>query len=136
MIVITKADDLAKIKEKSVIPYIKNLLSNIQKAYCPDRSLESVGAIYFLENEKDFDDFKKFGLSGRSIIPLLLGFGCTASGTCAAKTSDCAECSKRTLSALMFIPCGARLPLVLLFCNVLFSNADVPVFVFFYIYWF
>ena len=63
MIVITKSDDLAKIKEKSVIPYIKNLLSNIQKAYCPDRSLESVGAIYFLENEKDFDDFKKFGLS-------------------------------------------------------------------------
>ena len=63
MIVITKADDLDKIKEKSVIPYINNLLSNIQKAYCPDRSWESVGAIYFLENEKDFDDFKKFGLS-------------------------------------------------------------------------
>lgn len=63
MIVITKADDLDKIKEKSVIPYIKNLLSNIQKAYCPDRSLESVGAIYFLENEKDLEDFKKFGLS-------------------------------------------------------------------------
>lgn len=77
---------------------------------------------------------KKFGLSGRSIIPLLLGFGCTVSGTCAAKTSDCIKCSKRTLSALMFIPCSARLPLVLLFCNVLFSNAYVPVFVFFYIF--
>lgn len=63
MIVITKADDLAKIKENTIIPHIKILLSNIQKAYCPDCSLESVGAIYFLENEKDFDDFKKFGLS-------------------------------------------------------------------------
>ncbi|MBR3935866.1 MAG: ferrous iron transporter B [Oscillospiraceae bacterium] len=65
---------------------------------------------------------KKFGLSGRSIIPLLLGFGCTVSGTCAAKASDCIECSKCTLSALMFVPCGARLPLVLLFCNILFSG--------------
>ena len=54
---------MAEIDDKTIIPYIKNLLSNIQKAHCPDLSLESVGAIYFLENEKDFDDFKKFGLS-------------------------------------------------------------------------
>ena len=78
MIVITKADDLAKIKEKHVIPYIKNLLSNIQKAYCPARSLESVGAIYFLENEKDFDNFKKFGLSSPLFEEICNGYsdGC------------------------------------------------------------
>ncbi len=62
---------------------------------------------------------KKLGLTGRSIIPLVLGFGCTVSGICAAKSSDCAECSKQTLSALMFIPCSARLPLVILLCNSL-----------------
>ena len=62
MISITKSDDIAKITDTAIIPYIQSLVNNILKAY-PNHSIESVGAIYFVENEKDFDNFKEFGLS-------------------------------------------------------------------------
>ncbi len=66
--------------------------------------------------------FKKVGLSGKSAIPLLLGFGCTVNAVYAAKSSDSSETQKRTLSALMFIPCSARLPLTVLMCSALFPK--------------
>lgn len=78
----------------------------------------------FLARAAFVSDFvlKKIGLSGRSIIPLLLGFGCTVSAVYATKSSD-SECSKRsTLSSLMFIPCSARLPLTLLICKNIFPG--------------
>ncbi len=62
MINITKSDDIAKITDTAITPYIQTLLNNILKAY-PNHSIESVGAIYFVESELDFDKFKKFGLS-------------------------------------------------------------------------
>ncbi len=66
--------------------------------------------------------FKKMGLTGRSVIPLLLGFGCTVSAVYAAKASESEDFAKRTLSALMFIPCSARLPLSLLICKTVFGE--------------
>ena len=119
---------------EGLFPGLEFLISFLPELFLIFLVLSHLEESGFLAEFAFTSDFvlKRFGLSGRSIIPLLLGFGCTVSGTCAAKSSDCAECSKRTLSALMFIPCGARLPLVLLFCNILFPNAVVPAFIFLY----
>lgn len=63
MIVITKYDDIAKIKDKKIIPYIESLVSDILKSHSLNCSFETVGGIFFLESEKDFDNYKEFGLS-------------------------------------------------------------------------
>lgn len=63
MIKITKYDDIEKIKDNKIIAYIKSLVSDILKAYSLNRSFESVGGIFVLENEKDFENFKESGLS-------------------------------------------------------------------------
>ena len=76
--------------------------------------------------------FKKIGLSGRSVIPLLLGFGCTVPAVYAAKSSDSETARNRTLSMLMFIPCSARLPLFLLICETFFPKFGGSAVLFFY----
>lgn len=63
MIKITKYDDLAKIKDNSIVHYIKNLLENILKSSSLNCSIESVGGIYFLENESDINRYSEFGLT-------------------------------------------------------------------------
>lgn len=63
MIKITKYDDIEKIKDNKIIAYIKSLVSDILKAYSLNRSFESVGGIFILESEKDFDDYNELGLS-------------------------------------------------------------------------
>ena len=79
---------------------------------------------------------KKIGLSGKSVFPLLLGFGCTVSGVCAAKTSGSHSCSKNTVSALMFIPCSARLPLAFLTIETFFKNSVFITLLFLYFFTF
>ncbi len=63
---------------------------------------------------------KKIGLSGSSVIPLVLGFGCTVSAVYALKSSENKSSQSKTLSSLMFIPCSARLPLTFLICEAIF----------------
>lgn len=63
---------------------------------------------------------KTAGLSGKSMIPLITGFGCTVPAIYSARYSDGKNGAKLTLSALMFIPCSAKLPLSLLLCEELF----------------
>lgn len=63
MIIITKSDDIAKIKDNEIIPYIESLVLDILKTYSLNRSFEKVGGIFFLESEKDFDNYNEFGLS-------------------------------------------------------------------------
>ena len=63
MIKIVKPEDVLKINDKAIIPYINNLISNILSSYCANRSFEAVGAIYFLESSNDFDKYEKMGLS-------------------------------------------------------------------------
>ncbi len=63
MIKITKPDDVSKIKDVSVIPYINNLVSSIINSYCANRSFEAVGAIYFLENKDDIKRYEEMNLS-------------------------------------------------------------------------
>lgn len=76
--------------------------------------------------------FKKFGLSGRSAIPLLLGFGCSVPAIYAAKSSDSEESRSRTLSMLMFAPCSAKLPLSVLICETIFPKFSFCVFLLIY----
>lgn len=63
MIKIIKPDDISNVKDKKVIPYIENLMQTILNAYYPNSSLEAVGAIFFLEDENDINQYKEMGLS-------------------------------------------------------------------------
>lgn len=63
MIKIIKPDDISKVKDKKIIPYIENLMQTILNAYYPNSSLEAVGAIFFLEDENDIKMYEEMGLS-------------------------------------------------------------------------
>lgn len=62
------------------------------------------------------------GLSGRSIVPLLLGFGCTVSAVMAIRTLPSSRDRKLTLFLLPFASCGAKLPLYAFFCQAFFPR--------------
>lgn len=66
MIKITGMEDLDKIQNADVVPYIKNLLEYLLKEYsdyCPNGSIESIGVIFFLESGEDLKQYTKLGLS-------------------------------------------------------------------------
>ncbi len=62
---------------------------------------------------------RKFGVSGKSIIPMLIGFGCTVPAIMATATLEESE-KEKTVSSLPFIPCNARLPVIVLTANTFF----------------
>ncbi|WP_249029782.1 ferrous iron transporter B [Tannockella kyphosi] len=67
--------------------------------------------------------FKKVGLSGKSIIPMIIGTGCAIPGVMASRTIK-NERERRTTAMLTpFMPCGAKLPVIALFAGVFFDNA-------------
>lgn len=63
MIIITDSEDIYKIKDKHMARYVKKLFSIIVKQYCPNCSLEHVGAIFILESKQDLKEFEKMGVS-------------------------------------------------------------------------
>ncbi|MDR0767175.1 MAG: ferrous iron transport protein B [Methanosarcinales archaeon] len=65
--------------------------------------------------------FTKIGLSGKSFIPMLLGFGCTVPAVMAARTLDNEMDRKTTIFITPFMSCGARLPIYVLFIGAFFS---------------
>lgn len=68
--------------------------------------------------------FKKIGLSGKSIIPMIVGSGCAIPGIMATRTIE-DENEKRITSILTpFVPCGAKLPIITLFSVVFFPNSS------------
>lgn len=68
--------------------------------------------------------FKRVGLSGKSIIPMIIGTGCAIPGIMACRTIK-NERERRTTAMLTpFMPCGAKLPVIALFAGVFFSNAS------------
>lgn len=68
--------------------------------------------------------FKKVGLSGKSIIPMIIGTGCAIPGVMACRTIR-NERERRTTAMLTpFMPCGAKLPVIALFASVFFSDAS------------
>ncbi|MDR0425038.1 MAG: ferrous iron transporter B [Clostridiales Family XIII bacterium] len=67
--------------------------------------------------------FRRFGLSGKSFIPILIGTGCGVPGIMASRTIEC-ECDRRmTIMTTTFIPCGAKLPIIALIAGALFDGA-------------
>lgn len=67
--------------------------------------------------------FKKVGLSGKSIIPMIIGTGCAIPGVMACRTIR-NERERRTTAMLTpFMPCGAKLPVIALFASVFFADA-------------
>jgi ferrous iron transport protein B len=67
--------------------------------------------------------FRKFGLSGKSFIPLLIGTGCGVPGIMAARTIEQRRDRRMTIITTTFMPCGAKLPIIALIAGALFDNA-------------
>ncbi len=67
--------------------------------------------------------FKKFGLSGKSFIPMLIGTGCSVPGIMASRTIENERDRRMTIITTSFIPCGAKLPIIALIAGALFSGS-------------
>ncbi len=67
--------------------------------------------------------FRKFGLSGKSFIPMLIGTGCGIPGIMASRTIENERDRRMTIMTTTFIPCGAKLPIIALIAGALFDGA-------------
>ncbi|MGN1171436.1 MAG: ferrous iron transport protein B, partial [Lachnospiraceae bacterium] len=67
--------------------------------------------------------FRKFGLSGKSFIPMLIGSGCGVPGIMASRTIENDRDRKMTIMTTTFVPCGAKLPIIALIAGAFFGNA-------------
>lgn len=67
--------------------------------------------------------FRKFGLSGKSFIPMLIGTGCGVPGIMASRTIESERDRRMTIITTTFIPCGAKLPIIALVASALFGGA-------------
>ena len=67
--------------------------------------------------------FRKFGLSGKSFIPILIGTGCGVPGIMASRTIENEPDRRMTVITTTFIPCGAKLPVIAMIAAALFGNA-------------
>ena len=68
--------------------------------------------------------FRKFGLSGKSFIPMLVGTGCGVPGIMASRTIESDRDRKMTIMTTTFIPCSAKLPIIALIAGALFDKAS------------
>ena len=68
--------------------------------------------------------FRRFGLSGKSFIPMLIASGCGVPGIMASRTLENDKDRKMTIMLTTFIPCGAKLPIIALFAGALFGGAS------------
>lgn len=66
--------------------------------------------------------FRKFGLSGKSFIPLLMGYGCSVPAVMASRTLESDKDRKLTIMITPFMSCGAKLPIYLMFAATLFAG--------------
>ena len=67
--------------------------------------------------------FRKFGLSGKSFIPMLIGSGCGVPGVMASRTIENDRDRKMTIMTTTFIPCGAKLPIIAMIAGAFFNNS-------------
>ncbi|MBQ1692290.1 MAG: ferrous iron transport protein B, partial [Erysipelotrichaceae bacterium] len=67
--------------------------------------------------------FRKFGLSGKSFIPMLIGSGCGVPAVMATRTIENERDRRMTIMTTCFIPCGAKLPIIGLIAGAIFNNA-------------
>ena len=69
--------------------------------------------------------FRKFGLSGKSFIPMLIGTGCGVPGIMASRTIENERDRRMTIMTTTFIPCGAKLPIIGLIAGAFFDNSGL-----------
>ena len=69
--------------------------------------------------------FRKFGLSGKSFIPMLIGSGCGVPGVMASRTIENDRDRKMTIMTTCFVPCGAKMPIIGLFAGALFGGSGL-----------
>lgn len=74
--------------------------------------------------------FRKFGLSGKSFIPLLMGFGCSVPAMMASRTLENEKDRRLTMMLTPFMSCGAKLPIYLMFAATLFPSSNQTLLVF------
>ncbi len=67
--------------------------------------------------------FRRFGLSGKSFIPILIGTGCGVPGIMASRTIENERDRRMTIMTTTFIPCGAKLPIIAMIATALFGGA-------------
>ncbi len=67
--------------------------------------------------------FRKFGLSGKSFIPMLIGSGCGVPGVMASRTIENERDRRMTIMTTCFIPCGAKMPIIGMIAGAFFNNA-------------
>ncbi|MBR4454694.1 MAG: ferrous iron transport protein B [Solobacterium sp.] len=67
--------------------------------------------------------FRKFGLSGKSFIPMMIGTGCGVPGIMASRTIENERDRRMTIMTTTFIPCGAKLPVISLIAGAMFDNS-------------
>ena len=68
--------------------------------------------------------FRKFGLSGKSFIPMLIGTGCGIPGIMASRTIENDRDRKMTIMTTTFVPCGAKLPFIAMVAGAIFGGAS------------
>ena len=69
--------------------------------------------------------FRRFGLSGKSFIPILVGTGCGVPGVMASRTIENERDRRMTIMTTCFIPCGAKMPIIGLFAGALFGGSSL-----------
>ena len=69
--------------------------------------------------------FRRFGLSGKSFIPMLVGTGCGVPGVMASRTIENERDRRMTIMTTCFIPCGAKMPIIGLFAGALFGGSSL-----------
>ena len=69
--------------------------------------------------------FRKFGLSGKSFIPMLVGTGCGVPGVMASRTIENERDRRMTVMTTCFIPCGAKMPIIGLIAGALFGGSGL-----------
>ena len=67
--------------------------------------------------------FRKFGLSGKSFIPMLIGSGCGVPGVMASRTIENDRDRKMSIMTTTFVPCGAKLPIIAMIAGAFFNNS-------------
>ena len=69
--------------------------------------------------------FRRFGLSGKSFIPMLVGMGCGVPGVMASRTIENERDRRMTIMTTTFIPCGAKMPIIGLIAGALFGGSGI-----------
>ena len=77
--------------------------------------------------------FRRFGLSGKSFIPLLMGYGCSVPAVMASRTLESEKDRRLTIMITPFMSCGAKLPIYLMFAATLFTQYNQTLIIY-YIY--